>query len=139
MVVEVFNPPFDALIDLLVRNQTWRTEFQAYSKTAQLSYNNFLRFILLFSVVYSGIFLYLWDMVMTITTLSVELIAILLLLEPIWSITSPNSYSTLVTVKASLFQIFDTSFSGIIVVVEVFRSLIRGVLEPQKFPFGSST
>ena len=129
----VINPAIDAAIDFVTKSRSWRKYFIHYNLgySAKQWYGNCLKFILLSSVIYSGTFMYFWDRVMTITNLSVSLIGIILIMDPIWNVTAPESHENLRAVKTALFKILDVTLAAIVIVVESLRMLIKAILVEQ--------
>jgi len=127
---EVFNVAVDTALDFVTKGQKWRSHFLKYKlgAAAKRWYGNILKFLLLTSVLHTGVFLFFWDKVLVLINLSITLIAIILVLDPVWIITAPESYDNLRTVKNMLYKVLDGMLVVIVIAVESLRMLIKNIL-----------
>jgi hypothetical protein len=126
----ILNPIIDAVIDYAFRNRAWREYFQRYdlAPNAKKWYSNVLKFFLLTSILHTGVFLFFWDKVMVLISTSIYLMGMILILDPLWILTAPESHDNLRMVKNVLYKILDSMLAVISIAVEALRSLIKSML-----------
>ena len=120
MAEAVLNPIIDAVIDYGFRHKPWREYFQKYNLAPNIKkwYSNILKFFLLTSILHTGVFLFFWDKVMVLIDMSIYLIGIILILDPIWILTAPECHDNLQMVKTVLFKILDGMLAVIAIIVD---------------------